>query len=319
MLKRSQGNENFWIAYADLMAGLLFVFILLIGAIVVKYVFTQNNLELSKQKLQAKEAKILQNELQLGKKEEILQDLLKRLSKLSQNLDSAEQSKHDLEANVTSYKAKTADLNQSVSKKDIQILALLQEIHQKDESIAKKNEELKKLGSKIQALSYVQGKVVKQLQDKLGSGFMIDSTNGAISLPSSVLFDKDSYTLKPQIKEKLRKLLKKYFNSILNNPNILANIQNIIIEGHTDSDGSYIYNLDLSQKRAYEVMSFIYTFYKDPRLQRLLIASGRSYSQLIYKNNKEDKEASRRIEIKFNISLSKAIKNLQTYVEENDD
>ena len=36
MYKKNQNNEeNFWISYADLMAGLLFVFILVIGAIVI--------------------------------------------------------------------------------------------------------------------------------------------------------------------------------------------------------------------------------------------------------------------------------------------
>lgn len=314
---KGENNDNFWIAYADLMAGLLFIFILLIGAIVVKYVLAQNSLEISKQKLVAKEAKIAQNELLLSKKEDILQDLMNRLNQVSNTLDESEQSKHDLEENITAFRQKTKDLNVSVSKKDMQILELLQEITKKDKTILLKDEQLKALGDKIKALGVLQSKVVGQLQKKLGSGFLLNASNGAISLPSSVLFDKDSYILKPQIKEKLRLILKKYFNAILNNPKILANIQNIVIEGHTDSDGSYIYNLDLSQKRAYEVMNFIYTFYKDVRLQKLLIASGRSYSQLIFKNGKEDKEASRRIEIKFNISLENAIKKLEVNL--NDD
>ena len=38
-------DQNFWVSYADLMAGLLFVFILLIGAIVVKYVYVQTDLK----------------------------------------------------------------------------------------------------------------------------------------------------------------------------------------------------------------------------------------------------------------------------------
>ena len=43
MYKKNQNNdENFWISYADLMAGLLFVFILVIGAIVIKYVYAQD-------------------------------------------------------------------------------------------------------------------------------------------------------------------------------------------------------------------------------------------------------------------------------------
>ncbi|NLC27199.1 MAG: flagellar motor protein MotB, partial [Campylobacteraceae bacterium] len=60
-------DQNFWVAYADLMAGLLFVFILLIGAIVVKYVFMQEDLQAirtdldaQKQQLQLSEAELLQ-------------------------------------------------------------------------------------------------------------------------------------------------------------------------------------------------------------------------------------------------------------------
>ncbi|MDN5106041.1 chemotaxis protein, partial [Aliarcobacter butzleri] len=50
MYKKNQNNdENFWISYADLMAGLLFVFILVIGAIVIKYVYAQSSLESSEE------------------------------------------------------------------------------------------------------------------------------------------------------------------------------------------------------------------------------------------------------------------------------
>ena len=46
----SEKEDNFWVSYADLMAGLLFVFILLIALIVVKYIYTQNTLENSEDK-----------------------------------------------------------------------------------------------------------------------------------------------------------------------------------------------------------------------------------------------------------------------------
>ena len=53
--KEQKNDENFWISYADLMAGLLFVFILVIGAIVIKYVYTQDNLEKEKAALNSSE------------------------------------------------------------------------------------------------------------------------------------------------------------------------------------------------------------------------------------------------------------------------
>jgi len=40
----NQEEQNFWISYADLMAGLLFVFVLLVGSIVVRYIYTQEDL-----------------------------------------------------------------------------------------------------------------------------------------------------------------------------------------------------------------------------------------------------------------------------------
>ncbi len=168
---------------------------------------------------------------------------------------------------------------------------------------------------KVQNLSLIRENLSKELQAKLDSNITIDQKTGSISLPSEVLFDKDSYTLKNEAKASLRKILSEYFNAIINDPKILSNIENIIIEGHTDSDGSYIYNLDLSQKRAYEVMNFIYTFYKDIRLQKLLMASGRSFSDPVFVNGVEDKDKRRRIEIKFSIKNDNALKDVEKFFE----
>lgn len=66
---RSQSSDqNFWVAYADLMAGLLFVFILLIGAIVVKYVFMQSDLQAIKTDLDAQKKQLQISELELAQK-----------------------------------------------------------------------------------------------------------------------------------------------------------------------------------------------------------------------------------------------------------
>ncbi|WP_298057104.1 OmpA family protein, partial [uncultured Campylobacter sp.] len=92
-------------------------------------------------------------------------------------------------------------------------------------------------------------------------------------------------------------------------------IDRIVIEGHTNSVGSYMYNLDLSQKRAYSVLDFIYSWNKDKRLEHYLIASGRSFSDLVMKNGKEDPDASRRIEIKFSISDKESMKEMQDLLE----
>ena len=36
----------------------------------------------------------------------------------------------------------------------------------------------------------------------------------------------------------------------------MCDVSEILIEGHTDTDGDYLFNLELSQKRAYSVAEF---------------------------------------------------------------
>lgn len=314
-MKNEQEEGNFWIAYADLMAGLLFVFILLIGVIVVKYVLTQSDLREIKDNLNKQEARLEESKEELRNKEAIVFKLSSDLNNASSALNLINSQKVELEANITNYEQLSKELNSSIDNKDKQILILLGQLEKKDEEIRNLQESFDKAKEKVQNLSLIRENLSKELQAKLDSNITIDQKTGSISLPSEVLFDKDSYTLKNEAKASLRKILSEYFNAIINDPKILSNIENIIIEGHTDSDGSYIYNLDLSQKRAYEVMNFIYTFYKDIRLQKLLMASGRSFSDPVFVNGVEDKDKSRRIEIKFSIKNDNALKDVEKFFE----
>ncbi|ARJ56241.1 OmpA family protein [Campylobacter cuniculorum] len=313
-------DSNFWVAYADLMAGLLFVFILLIGAIVVKYVFSQNDLEVIKENLIKQEEHLEENKKELRNKESIVFELSSALSQLKLDLNQTSNSlnlisleKAALEANITNYERLSKDLNSHLDSKDKQILILLGQLEKKDEEIKKLRNNFKEAKEKVQGLNLIRENLSKELKTKLDSNISINEKTGSISLPSEVLFDKNSYMLKNEAKANLRNILTQYFTAVLDDENISKNIENIIIEGHTDSDGSYIYNLDLSQKRAYEVMNFIYTFYKDPRLQKFLMASGRSFSNPVLKNGSEDKELSRRIEIKFSIKNDNALKEVENF------
>lgn len=315
MKNESKEDSNFWIAYADLMAGLLFVFILLIGAIVVKYVLTQSDLKEIKDNLNKQEARLEESKEELRNKEAIVFKLSSDLNNASSALNLANSQKAELEANITNYKQLSKDLNSTLDNKDKQILILLGQLEKKDEELKNLQEDFQKAKEKVQNLGLIRENLSKELQSKLDNNITIDEKIGSISLPAEVLFDKDSYVLKNEAKASLRKILSEYFDTILEDPKIFSNIENIIIEGYTDSDGSYIYNLDLSQKRAYEVMNFIYTFYKSDKLQKLLMASGRSFSDPVFVNGVEDKDKSRRIEIKFSIKNDNALKDVEKFFE----
>jgi len=90
---KSDDNSNFWISYADLMAGLLFVFILLIGAIVSKSIILKSNLHekedsLTKisQTLKIKEANLEAMKLSLSQTKEDIEKKKKLITNKDKDL-----------------------------------------------------------------------------------------------------------------------------------------------------------------------------------------------------------------------------------------
>jgi len=118
-----------------------------------------------------------------------------------------------------------------------------------------------------------------------------------ITFDSGILFDVDKYNLQPAAETNLAKL-----STILNK----YEDTNILIEGHTDSDGSADHNQTLSERRASSVAHF---------LAEKSVASGRmntvgyGESQPIADNSTSaGKQANRRVEVAImaNDKLKKA-------------
>jgi len=89
-----------------------------------------------------------------------------------------------------------------------------------------------------------------ELKTKLPEGTQVDSEDRGIVLRmDDVLFDFDSYTLRPDTAEKLEKIsgiIKEKYPD-----------REIIVEGHTDNTGKRDYNHTLSEKRARTVSEFL--------------------------------------------------------------
>ena len=337
-------DENFWVSYADLMAGLLFVFILLIGAIVVKYVYVQTDLKNQKQQLQLSEAELTQKKRDFVRLSsdmsetnsalQIAQELLsvkennleeanaklqltdKEIENLKKLLLDTELARDEVKGELVASQMELGTTTNTIKLKEGELALLSAKLLESTASHQRLVEDLNITKARIKNLTGIRIKVVQELKDKLGKKINIDPNSGAIRLPSAVLFAVGSYEIKPEAKKQLKETLEPYFAVLLGDKNIKDNIDRIIIEGHTDSDGSYMNNLDLSQKRALSVMTFIYSWdeKRNPLLQTYLSANGRSYSDRIFKNGVEDKEASRRIEIKFSLSNKKAIEEIETFL-----
>ena len=337
--KEQKNEENFWISYADLMAGLLFVFILVLGAIVIKYLYTQNNLEKEKLALNQSQEELTNKNEVLNKLNDLLKkieneknELSTQLSKSNETINLNTQELQKLKDLLLGYELKekeqlettsklTAELEgskNSITLKDSELTVLLNKLLEQEKAHQKTVEEFDITKAKIKSLTGIKINVITKLKEKLGKSINIDEKSGAIQFSSNILFDQGAFKLKEDSKKELNNVLKKYLTTLLEDKEIRKYIHGITIEGHTNSDGSYLSNLQLSQQRALEVMQFLYesnTISKD-LLNKYVSSSGKSSSDLIYKNGVEDKDASRRIEIKFIIKNEEAVKELQNYLGE---
>ena len=140
----------------------------------------------------------------------------------------------------------------------------------------------------------------------------VDKISGLVKISDLELFDTGSYKLSPRGKIYLDKFLPIYIDTIFSNPEISDKVENIVIEGHTDSqmfkglksaDEQYIKNLELSTLRANAIASYVFkTNYNkkySTRLHKVLIVEGKSNTSPVIVNGKEDLDKSRRVELKI--------------------
>ena len=153
----------------------------------------------------------------------------------------------------------------------------------------------------------------------------------------NVLFEQGSGELQPKFREILDNFIPRYLGILLHD-SLRHKIREIRIEGHTDDlrmkefgDDPYLSNVLLSQKRAYNVLSYIrnmpsYEKYT-PEQRKLLdfwfTANGLSYGKALDSNDKYvaisndtiDRARSRRVEFRIITSSDEIIEN---FVEKNE-
>jgi len=390
----TETGSNFWISYADLMAGLLFVFILLIGAIVSKSIILKSDLhkkekslstisqtlqdkeskldkiraslkksqallekknsylEKNTRELEEKKKEIEEKKKIIGSKEQVIkkhkkdlrlkedeikklqkmlaaantqQDLLSKKVVLVQNLltetnTTLQKERKRLHKTLNDYKGQVivlsdqlTEANKTIKYKDEQVLKLLNALDEKKTRYDDLIEKLQSQKAKIKSLTGIKLKVIAALKEELGDKIAIDKKSGSLKLSSNILFDRGSAVLKNEAKAQLKQVFEEYIGALVTNQKIRPHLDKIIIEGHTDSDGGYLYNLDLSQRRAFAVMNFLLglDFAREYNIKPLMIASGRAYLDAIKVNGVEDKEASRRIEIKFRLKNEDAMHEIE--------
>ena len=138
-------------------------------------------------------------------------------------------------------------------------------------------------------------------KNDLSIRFSLDESGAKVSY-----FDSGRPDVRQEFKDVLDEFFPKYL-SIIANPKYRDSIEEIRIEGHTDSDGSYMLNVELSQGRARNVLNYcLQMASKDSAMKEMMdwaqfkiTANGLSYSHpILNANGTENKDLSRRVEFK---------------------
>lgn len=141
----------------------------------------------------------------------------------------------------------------------------------------------------------------------------IDSTLCIRFQEPSMLFDEGSDVLKNNFKEILNDFFPRYI-AVLSRPQYRDNIEEIRIEGHTNTNGGYYSNMKLSQDRTRAVLEYCFGIMPDEDilwLKGLVTANGLSSSHLIMTpKGEEDKDLSRRVEFRVRTNAEKQLEDI---------
>lgn len=312
---RGGDNGAHWISYSDMMASLLLVFVLAVVYSVYQY---YSMLELKTQQLNEQKAELDKATITLVEREKELEEanvtLMGREEELATIQIQLQKQEDELHAAQTALK----------TEKDEQALLQLQLQKRDDDlrtmSLVLENQriEMQTQQKKIDALLGVRTMIIEDLSRELSRSNLratVDKTTGDIMLDSAIFFDSNKNTVKPEGQDLLRQFIPVYLG-VLMRDEYRDFVGEIIIEGHTDTSGSYMTNLKLSQDRALSVAEFCLNldtlgFMQKEQFKDLMTVKGRSYSDPIYNaDGTVNMNASRRVEFKFRLKDSEMIEEM---------
>ncbi len=302
-------EHSFWQSYSDMMAALLLIFILIIAITLSIYKQKTTDLEETRLELSAAEQQL----------NATIIDLENSKIELENSKVEIENSKIELEKTNKDLMASLAELKELYAQ-----AALTQdELNKAYLEIENAQNELATTKSELQDIVGIRTDIIGALQSTFNNSSMyVDAQTGSIAFSSDVLFAFDSAVLSTESQKALKEVIPKYLDVLLQDQ-YREYIAEIIIEGHTDTNGTYKANLQLSYDRASAVANFCLdeknglSKAKISQLQSLLTVNGRSYSNPIYVKDangnpttKVDMDGSRRVEIKFRLKEDEMIKKI---------
>ena len=294
--KRTDEETSYWLSYSDMMAGLLLVFVLIISLTVLR---SKIQYDEKQEQLAGKEQELIIQSQELENERLLVDEQGAKLN--AQELKLSEQEGKLLAQQATLKEQQDLLTQQSV---------LLQQL----------TELMKDQQAKLDRIIGIRSELIEDLKREFNDSSLsiaVDEKTGAITMDSSILFSYNQDSLKATGKEFLDEFMPRYLKILLSKK-YSPYISEIVIEGHTDTDGDYLFNLELSEQRAHSVAAYCLNPRSDfldedqkTALESVLSTVGKSYSQPILKEDGSvDADASRRVEILFRLRDEEMIQEM---------
>ena len=231
MLVENEATDNFWPAFTDLTSTIaLILFVLVLLAYIQNLLNTRN--------LARARAQLVATMERLGASQQEVTDAEKRLRQLAAEIEAGQSQLRLSETKVQQQQQVISESNRELSEVRAQLrgiavlrLSMLQKVKNSIEAELKKSDK-------------------QAPQASIGE-------NGNIVLDESLLFESNSYTIKPDGKPFLDSLANALLK-VLSDPQVRTNIDVVLVQGHTDHRGTVTYNRELSARRANAVLDYLF-------------------------------------------------------------
>lgn len=315
--KPEEHGFNVWRSYSDMMAGVLLLFVLIMCVTLFQ---AQKSYQDS---LKERDEKIALQEKyteELLEKQNALDEQAGTLKSQDEQIKSKDKQIKSQDEELSSLAEKLAKQQETLEAQQEKLKEQQKKLSSQKKKLSSQQDTLKEQQEKIDKIIGVKAEVVEALQkefEKKNLNVDIDPQTGALTLNANVMFDYDQAELTDSGKMTLSMVLPTYCKVLLDD-SYKKYLGEIIIDGYTDTDGDYSYNLELSQKRSLAVAQYLLDiksdFLKDSQVQELkdcLTVNGHSMSDpVLDAEGNVDKDASRRVEVKFRLKDEEMIQEL---------
>ena len=307
--KKSENNGfNVWRSYSDMMAGVLLLFVLIMCVTLFQAQKSYN------ESLQERDEKI-------ALQEEYTQELLDKQNAL----DKKDETLQNQDAQLKTQDEKLAEQEQQLAALAAKLKEQESTLNAQQSALDEKTAQLKDQQAQIDQIIGVKADVIEALKNEFSKNNInvdIDAQTGALTLEASVMFDYDQ----AELTDALEQILPIYCKVLLQD-DYMKYLAEIIIDGYTDTDGDYSYNLQLSQQRSLAVAQYLLDIQgnfldatQSQNLEKYLTVNGHSMANpVLDANGNVDKDASRRVEVKFRLKDEEMIDELNQLLSSNDD